>query len=77
MLDKKKGKNLNINDKGMEWFRNGLSGVLKGTIPVNNIRATYKGKGEWVKISFWIQAKRIDKEEEKKDGNSKAKGTGS
>ena len=65
-------KKKSINDKELKWFRNLLQRVLNGQVPINNIRATYKGKSEWIKVSFWGRVIRKDKEE-KENGDSETK----
>lgn len=69
-LGKKKGK-ITIKDKELKWFRVILEKILKGELLFDNIRASYKGKSEWVKVSFWCKVLRMDKEE-LKDGSIKA-----
>lgn len=69
-------KKKSINDKELKWFRNLLQRVLNGQVPINNIRATYKGKSEWIKVSFWSEVIRKDKEG-KENGSSKATKTNS
>ena len=71
-LGKVKGKNLTIKSKELKWFRVILERALKGDIPLDNVRASYKGKSEWIKVTFWCKVLRIDKEE-LKNGSSKAK----
>ena len=76
-LGKIKGKNPAIKNKELRWFKIILEKLLKGELGFNNVRASFKGKGEWVKVTFWCNALKLDKEE-LKDGSSKAKeGTGS
>ena len=62
-LGKMKGKNLSIKNKDLKWFRVILEKILNGDLPLDNIRASYKGKNEWVKVSFWCKVLRLDKEE--------------
>ena len=61
-LGKKKGK-ITIKDKDVKWFRVILEKVLKSDLPFDNVRVSYKGKSEWVKVSFWCKVLRLDKEE--------------
>ena len=70
-LGKLKGKNLTIKSKELKWFRMILEKILKGELSFDNIRASYKGKSEWVKVSFWCKVLRMDKEE-LKNGEIKA-----
>jgi len=71
-LGKVKGKNLTIKNKELKWFRVILEKTLEGEIPLDNVRASFKGKSEWVKVSFWCKVLKLDKEE-LEDGDSKAK----
>lgn len=72
ILQKKKRESLKVSDKELGWFRNVLKSIAEKGTPVNNVRLTYQGKSEWVKVSFWCKVIRIDKEE-KENGDIKAK----
>jgi len=75
-LGKISGKKLAISNKELKWFRLILEKILKGEIEFDNVRASYKGKSEWVKVTFWSKVLRLNKEE-LEDGSSKAKESGS
>jgi hypothetical protein len=56
-----KTKDKTIKAKELKWFRTLLQKIGRGETPIDNVRVSYKGKSDWVKVSFWCKVKRIDK----------------
>lgn len=65
-----KARNKTIKDKELKWFKNLIYRIVDGKTKIDNVRASYKGKSEWIKVSFWCKVIRKDKEE-KENGNDK------